>query len=142
VLARSLYFLAAFLLLSFLGIVWQCMTDSALRYRILGDEHSLLPAIAQYIDNGDSLVHVRQTLGDGAPGSHTKAQTWTDIQIQSRDLAGFNEQYPDEILPTETFVAYSGLPTQFVIQFRNDRVINLPKAWLTETYLQNGGEIG
>ena len=116
------------------------MTDSAFRYRVLGDEHSLLPAIAQYIDNGDSLVQVRQTLGDGTPGSHTKAQAWTDIQIQGRDREGFIDQYPDDILPTDTFVAYSGFPTQFVIQFRDDRVVNLPKSSLAETYSQDGGE--
>ena len=139
-LARSLYCLAALLLLSLVGIVWHCMTDSAFRYRVLGDEHSLLPAIAQYIDNGDSLVQVRQTLGDGTPGSHTKAQAWTDIQIQGRDREGFIDQYPDDILPTDTFVAYSGFPTQFVIQFRDDRVVNLPKSSLAETYSQDGGE--
>ena len=139
-LARSLYRLAALLLLILVGVVWNCMTDSAFRYRTLGDEHSLLPAIAQYIDNGDSLIQVRQLLGDGTAGSHTKAQAWTDIQIQGRDRDGFADQYPDDILPTDTFVAYSGFPTQFVIQFRDDRVVNLPKAWLVETYSQNGGE--
>ena len=139
-LARSLYCLAALLLLSFVGIAWHCLTDSAFRYRVLGDEHALLPAMAQHIDNGDSLLHVRQTLGDGTPGSHTKAQAWTDIQIQGRNRDGFADQYPDDILPTDTFVAYSGFPTQFVIQFRDDRVVNLPKAWLVETYSQNRGE--
>ncbi|MCR9211411.1 MAG: hypothetical protein NXI28_24570 [bacterium] len=139
-LARSLYCLAALLLLSLVGIVWHCTADSAFRYRVLGDEHSLLPAIAQYVDNGDSLVQVRQTLGDGTPGSHTKAQAWTDIQIQGRDRDGFTDQYPDDILPTDTFVAYSGFSTQFVIQFRDGRVVNLPKSWLAETYSQDGGE--
>ncbi|WP_146534778.1 hypothetical protein [Rubripirellula reticaptiva] len=139
-LARSLYCLAALLSLSLVGVVWHCMTDSAFRYRVLGDEHALLPAIALYVDNGDSLGQVRQTLGDGTPGSHTKAQAWTDIQIQRRDRDGFTDRYPDDILPTDTFVAYSGFPTQFVIQFRDDRVVNLPKAWLAETYSQNGGE--
>lgn len=139
-LVRSLYCVAALLLLSLVGVVWHCMTDSAFRYRVLGDEHALLPAIAQYIDNGDSLVQVLQTLGDGTPGSHTKAQAWTDIQIQCRDRDGFADQYPDDILSTDTFVAYSGYPTQFVIQMRDNRVVNLPKAWLVETYSQNGGE--
>ena len=115
------------------------MTDSAFRYRVLGDEHALLPAIAQYIDNGDSIIDVRQTLGAGAPGSHMKAQSWINIQIQGRDRVGFADKYPDNILPTDKFVAYSGIPTQFVIQFRDDRVVNLPKAWLVKTYSQSGG---
>jgi len=115
------------------------MADSAFRYRVLGDERELLPAIAEHIDNGNSLAHVRRTLGEGALGSHTKTQAWTDIQIEGRDRDGFADQYPDDILPTDTFVAYSGFPTQFVIQFRDDRVVNLPKAWLVETYLQDGG---
>ena len=138
-LTRSLYCFAALLLVAFAGIALHSVTDPAFRYRVLGDEHSLRPAIARYIDNGDSITHVRQTLGPGTAGSHTKAQAWTDIQIQGRNRDGFVDQYPNDILATDTFVAYSGFPTQFVIQFRNDRVVNLPKDWLAKTYGQDGG---
>lgn len=108
-------------------LAFERWNDPAFRYRQLGDGNSLRPAIRRYIDNDDSLTYVRQTLGPGALGSHTKGQAWIDMQIQNKNRDGFDDEYPDGILPTDRFIAYSGFPGQFVIQFRDDHVVNLPK---------------
>ena len=136
---RSLYFFALLTVIAIAGVSWNRSADPAFRYRRLDDDNALCPAIALYVDNGDTLSHVRSTLGPGLVGSHIKAQSWIDLQVQNRDSDGFDDQYPNGILPTDQFVAYSGFPTQFVIQFRDNRVVNLPKQWLVDTYSDDGG---
>lgn len=112
--------------------VYRRFHDPVFRYRVLGDSYSFYSALAEAIDNGDSIERVISQLGEG---QHRKARTWIEIQMAQMNDSAYKEKYPDGIRIDDIFIAYHrGVGPDWCLQFRNGKLINLDKKWLINHY--------
>lgn len=108
---------------------YQRYHDPAFRYRVLGDDRAFRAAVANEVENGDSIEFVIQVLGEGV---HRKENAWIEIQMRSKGSDGFVKRYPSGIQIDDVFIAYSDSPNQHVFQFRDGKLINLDTQWFQE----------